>query len=83
MIKKIFCLTLCLKSACALHEHGKENGLFLLDMLEGSGRVRTIVRDDGMGWDKIKSVPLNSFTKQRLNEERNDTDASLSPKGCA
>lgn len=49
MIKKIFCLTLCLKSACALHEHGKENGLFLLDMLEGSGRVRTIVRDDGMG----------------------------------
>jgi hypothetical protein len=33
--KKMFCLTLCLKSACALHEHGKENGLFLLDMLEG------------------------------------------------
>ena len=47
--KKMFCLTLCLKSACVLHEHGKENGLFLLDMLEGSGRVRTIVRDDGMG----------------------------------
>lgn len=28
-------------------------------------------------------MPLNSFTKQRLNEERNDTDASLSSKGCA
>ncbi|GEM_PF-4844255 len=35
MIEKMFCLTLCLKSACVLHEHGKENRLFLLDMLEG------------------------------------------------
>lgn len=49
MIKKIFCLTLCLKSAYVLHGHGKENGHFLLDMLEESGRVRIFVRDDGMG----------------------------------
>lgn len=46
--KKMFCLTLCLKSACVLHEHGKDNGLFLFDMLEWSGRVRIFVRDDGM-----------------------------------
>lgn len=47
--KKMFCLTLCLKSACVLHEHGQREWFFLLNMLGGSRRVRIFVRDDGMG----------------------------------
>lgn len=56
MIKKIFCLTLCLKSACALHEHGKENRLSCLICWRGSGCVRTIVRDDGMVLVEVRAT---------------------------
>ena len=31
----MFCLTLCLKSARYCNRHGKENGIFMLDMLWG------------------------------------------------
>lgn len=56
MIKKIFCLTLCLKSARYCNRHGKVNGIFMLDMLEESGRVRIFVRDDGMVLVEVRAT---------------------------
>ena len=56
MIKKIFCLTLCLKSARYCYRHVQEEWFCMPEMLEESGRVRTIVRDDGMVLVEVRAT---------------------------